>query len=276
MRLRLARPEDLAELGRLLPHGLEYPLQSQYALLEETRSGALLGAVCLIRESARALFFLKLVDSCPAEEGTQSLVQGAVALARLARQHTLRLAGAIPVQSLIAAALERAGFVQVGGLTHYEMDLTRRRSTALTARLRQRGRLPESVRVLPVREVTAMALVHFLHGFFGLRNLPDGLLPECSFALLDGNEVTGALLATLKGEQIGVPHFAVEESRRDGYAAPLLMAAFTEAALAAGHSTVVFMTDEVAFPGFARIAQRMGAVAKAQFGSYELLLQPLA
>jgi GNAT superfamily N-acetyltransferase len=119
--------------------------------------------------------------------------------------------------------------------------------------LERRGKIPSDHQIVPLSAVLPEPVAHFILRQLGgfpevvMRDLSDpetGYDPACSLVLGTAEGVKGAILARVTGGVLRVESRAIDSAHRRGWMNAVLLRAFVEKAMAAGHTEVQFEADE--------------------------------
>jgi tetratricopeptide (TPR) repeat protein len=138
----------------------------------------------------------------------------------------------------------------------------RDRCMKIVQRYQRQQAIPEDVHLVRLHEVPYEKVDQFLRTFFedGAGLPPEKLDQSISRVMLKGDQVIAAMVGYISDETTFVASRAcVHEDHRSQWATPWVHGDACVEAYDKGLTVIRFCTDEVRYPGFVKIARRMGA-----------------
>lgn len=252
-------------------------------LLIARRSGELAGAAGVVWRNGRDMAAFPLqVEVVPAAR-RQGVGRRLVAAAEaLVRGETGGLASAQPLDRTgDAAAFARAcGFTETRLEHHFRAEVGRvvQYARPLVARLRARGRIPDDVRILPLREAPLEEVGWLVSAEFG--GGPESALAflrgagaagavdhDRSLAVMQGPQVAGVILGRFDDDGLVIEASIVAAAWRGGWANAAMIEAMAAIAEQSGADTFRFHCDDRVLDTM-KVATRTDAVREATAALY--------
>ncbi len=264
--IRPALPRDLPTINQMFNDAFSVPFHRELLMLHPEGSDQMLGGMTLQLYPQTLSVSLGLAshrgdDTRMPQVLTQLLRAGIVrAAAGGARQVNASVTSDSPAS--LREMYEAHGFREIRHQERYELDAAalRDRSLDILEMLRGHGEVPETTRIVRGDQVDRARFDEFLKAFFNDGSGPDPITPSLCLLVYDGQTpVAGYVGQKVSPDRIKVPRLAVSALHRLGWATPMLMGEGCQLFCDDGISIIEFYTDEEQYPGFIKIARKLGA-----------------
>ena len=203
------------------------------------------------------------------------LLRAGIARAAAGAAKQISLSFPARVADRIGPALTRLGAERRQTRQKYILKATalRDRCLKLVDQLRRRGKVPAEARIMTLDELPLDMAEQFLSQYFpgalGLR--PEDLTPHLSLLLVLNDQVIAAGVGERQGnDRIKAERFAVDDHYRNTWATPMLLGHLAKASCDDGLEFIAFATDENTFPGWAKIARRLGSEVEQEIHKFAI------
>lgn len=259
--------EDYSALARLLPEA--FPLVGEPAELLVARVGGALAGAAAIAWSAGGFPVWIHVEPARRRRGIgRALMQAAIDEAR-GETTVLKAWHLLEDGSAAASLAVSCGFIDTKRLRYFSADPASSDSYFNRLLDRFRRRIPATVRVVPVQDVSSDALTAMLADAFDLSPAAAAQRfaststrpyhPTLSKAVVDGGTLAGAILCRADGDVVDVEVNMVAVGYRGGWANLLLLAAMARAGKDAGIGRFIF-GGEAHVRDTVNLSRRSGAI----------------
>jgi tetratricopeptide (TPR) repeat protein len=264
--LRPALPIDQPTIGQMFDTPFIDSFHREILMMHPTGSGDIAGAASLLLLPHNLEVSMSLSTHQGAESSLPAvmgpLVQASIVRAVAGGASKISFVLSSDAPPILQTVFEAHGFSHAGHQDRYEMsaEKLRDRSLYIVDILRQREELPANIRLVRGDQIERKQFDNFLRPFFNDGSGPDPITPNLSLLVFEGDTpVAGYVGQKVSADRVKVPRLAVAASHRMGWATPMLMGEGCRLFCDDGIETIEFYTDEEQYPGFVKIARKLGA-----------------
>lgn len=271
IRIIPAGPEEVRQLAPLMPEAADAP--TRYRFFAAVRDGALLGGAALTGGAgghgggAQASFRAVLTDGAPSE-AADMLTHAMKVVARREGADLLTHQGGVMADSEQEQMLQRCHFsVRGEPISHFSLRTDAaelERFFASYEKLKNRGKIPEQARILPLNRLAGMTVSELLRRTIGGAGGPvhaELLNPDtCSVGILTGPTLIGAHVVSTHDAEAHTSHLAIDLAHRGSWVYTMLIAESIQRFRARGITTWSFKTN----PGIHRAILNVACIVHAE------------
>lgn len=283
--IRPVEPSDQPALCQMFESPFVAPWDKEILVTHPIGDRAIHGGVTIhSRDVQRGLVTLEISVGASLDEHDSAevdddlvtwLLRAGIARAAAGGAQQISVSFPAAVAQRLNSTLERLGAEHRQTRQKYTLKATalRDRCLKLVDQLRRRGKVPQEAQVTTLDELPLDAAEQFLSQYFpgalGLR--PENLTPHLSLLLILDNQVIAAGVGERKGDdRIKAERFAVDDRYRNTWATPMLLGHLAKASCDDGLEFIAFATDENTFPGWVKIARRLGSEVEQEIHKFSI------